>query len=276
MYELFFDNILFPLAPKTITTTLKNKNTTYDLINSKEYNMAIIPGLTTYEFELLLPNVPYPFAKYVANPELSKLSNNNNDKLFYEADVYIKKLMDMKQKVIPFIFSLYRYDPLRKNIFDTVDTVVIEDLKMMDDYQEGMDIVIKISLKSFNEKKPVEIIERSQRLILHELSDLFGEDLNTPEILEEPITVMEVATERFGTPVEIPTEIISKAGDTLQKLAQQIYGDANRWIDIFNANYEVITKQANDLGLNRFMLVPNIRLSLPFLPVAVKNYLEMF
>lgn len=101
-YWLFLDHVVFPVAPEKITTKINNKNETIDLIDGSEINLLKKPGLTEYEFELLLPMTKYPFAHY--------------DNGFLDARYYLDVLERLKLEKRHFQFDLYREMPGEKDI----------------------------------------------------------------------------------------------------------------------------------------------------------------
>ena len=63
-YYFYLGNVLLPIPPKKLELKISNQNKTYDLMNYSEINVLKSPGLTSIEFDILLPNVKYPFATY--------------------------------------------------------------------------------------------------------------------------------------------------------------------------------------------------------------------
>ena len=60
-YMVFLGNFALPIPPSSITTSVKNKNSTMDLIDGTEINILKKGGLTEFSFEFLLPHQRYPF-----------------------------------------------------------------------------------------------------------------------------------------------------------------------------------------------------------------------
>ena len=58
-YYFYLGNVLLPVPPKKLDMKIDNKNKTYDLINNSQINILKSPGLTSIEFEILLPNSKY-------------------------------------------------------------------------------------------------------------------------------------------------------------------------------------------------------------------------
>ena len=124
-YYFYLGNVLLPIPPKKLELKISNKNKTYDLINNTEINVLKNPGLTSIEFEVILPNTKYPFAMY-----------NNN---FQNAKYYLGILEKLKVNKSAFQFIVVRKFPNGKNIFDTNMKVALEDYTITDTTDEGFD-----------------------------------------------------------------------------------------------------------------------------------------
>jgi len=133
MYNLFFDAVQFPVAPSEMRIRINNKNETLTLIDQGEINVLRKPGLTDIEFEVLLPNVQYPFAVYPDG--------------YQTADYYLDKLEKLKVNQEPFQFIVNRMKPNGQLLFDTNMAVSLEDYEIVDNAEEGFDITVTINLK---------------------------------------------------------------------------------------------------------------------------------
>lgn len=139
-YDMYFGKMLFPVAPSKITTKIKGKNQTYDLINEGEMNILKLAGLTTMSFEVLLPAVVYPFATYLEG--------------FKQPSYYLNELESLKQSRKPFQFILSRHSTFkaRQQLHDTNMTCSIEDYQIKESAKDnGFDIVVEIKLKQYKE-----------------------------------------------------------------------------------------------------------------------------
>jgi len=63
-YYFYLGEMLCPIAPSKLQLNVENNNKTVTLINEGEINILKQAGLTEISFDLLFPNVKYPFAKY--------------------------------------------------------------------------------------------------------------------------------------------------------------------------------------------------------------------
>lgn len=136
-YYFYLGNVLLPVPPEKLELKISNKNKTYDLMNYTEINVLKNPGLTSIEFEVLFPNVKYPFAMYKDN--------------FQNAKYFLEVLENLKVNSTPFQFIVIRRFPNNENIFDTNIKVSLEEYTIIDSANEGFDIKVKIKLKQYRE-----------------------------------------------------------------------------------------------------------------------------
>ena len=137
MYKIYLGDVIFPVAPSSIEIKISNKNKTVILIDQNEVNFLRNPGLTDIRFDLLLPNVKYPFAKYQAGFKNA----------YYYLD-YIKKLKIDKK---PFMLKIGRYFPKGKMYSDRSMKVSLEEYTIKDDANNGFDIVVSLKLKQYRD-----------------------------------------------------------------------------------------------------------------------------
>jgi hypothetical protein len=136
-YFLFLDKTLFPVPPAKLQIKVNNKNRILNLINESEVNILKSPGLTEVSFEVLLPNSPYPFAYYYFGP-------------FFKADFFLERLEHLKTRCKPFQFIFCRMSPKSFDIlFDTNITVALEDYEIVEDANNGRDVMVNIQLKQY-------------------------------------------------------------------------------------------------------------------------------
>ncbi|MGG0663402.1 LysM peptidoglycan-binding domain-containing protein [Viridibacillus arvi] len=137
MYEVFIDGVQFPVAPAKLDTRINNKNQTITLMNDGEVNLLKKPGLTDFSFEVLLPNVKYPFAVYPDG--------------FQPATFYLEKLEKLKLKKKKFQFIVTRSKPNGDLLFDTNIKVSLEEYEIKEDAENGFDINVPIVLKQYQD-----------------------------------------------------------------------------------------------------------------------------
>ena len=136
-YYFYLGNVLLPIPPKKLELKISNQNKTYDLMNYSEINVLKSPGLTSIEFDILLPNVKYPFATYKNN--------------FQNAKYFLGILENLKVNKSAFQFIVIRKFPNGTGIFDTNIKVSLEDYTITDSTDEGFDTTVKIKLKQYRE-----------------------------------------------------------------------------------------------------------------------------
>ncbi|MGN7402731.1 LysM peptidoglycan-binding domain-containing protein [Cytobacillus praedii] len=144
-YSFLFDDLLFPVTPSKLDTKIKDKNTTITLINEGEVNLLKKAGLTEFSFEVLLPNVKYPFAVYPDG--------------FQPATFFLDKLEKLKTENKPFQFIVSRLKPSGDLLFDNDMKVSLEEYTIKESVDQGLDVVVSIQLKQYREygTKVVEI-----------------------------------------------------------------------------------------------------------------------
>lgn len=136
-YNFFLDDMQAPVAPSSLETKIRNKNTTITLINEGEINLLKKAGLTELSFDLLLPNSKYPFAVYPDG--------------FQPATYYLDKLEKLKVDNKPFQFIVSRLKPSGDLLFDTNMKVSLEEYSIKESADQGFDIVVAIKLKQYRE-----------------------------------------------------------------------------------------------------------------------------
>lgn len=135
MYSMFLDGVQMPVTPSKIETKINNKNETVTLIDEGEINLLKRAGLTEITFQVLLPNVEYPFANYPNG--------------FQPAALYLDAFEKMKIGQKPFRFIVNRTKPNGGLLFDTNMLVSLEDYRIIEDAEEGFDVLVEVNLKQY-------------------------------------------------------------------------------------------------------------------------------
>ncbi len=94
--------------------------------------------MTDIEFDILLPNVEYPFAVYPQGK-------------FVPAVYYLDLISKYKQNKTPFQFKITRVFPNGKAIFDTDMKVTLEPYTIKESAQNGFDVVVSVKLKQYRD-----------------------------------------------------------------------------------------------------------------------------
>ncbi len=151
-YTVYLSNVPMPVTPSKIEMKVKNQNSTLNLINGEEINIIKPPGLTEFSFELLIPQVKYPFAIYPdsnINPAANSAQDNPGG--FLPAQQYLNLFEDLKKALNPFSFKIERSRPDNIKLFDTyVDMeVTLEEYSVIEDAANGLDLTVPIRLKQY-------------------------------------------------------------------------------------------------------------------------------
>lgn len=209
-YEFILDGVTLPVTPSKLEKKIDNKNKTVTLINYGEVNLLKDAGLTELSFDVLLPNVEYPFAVYP-------------DKKFLDAAYYLEKIEKLKLDLKPFKFEVKRTFPKGRRIFDTIMDVSLEEYKIVDDAKNGFDIMVNIKLKQYRAYETTKGVKVKE----------------TDEKTEDGETVVHVEEEREKStspePKEVKTYTVVK-GDTLWAIAKKYYNDGQKYKEIAKAN----------------------------------------
>lgn len=224
-YKIFLDNLCLPVAPEKIDFKINNQNKTMNLINNGEINILKNAGLTDIDFEVLLPNVKYPFAIY--------------DNGFQNSAFYLAKIETLKLSNRPFQFEIFRQFPNGKILFDNSMLVSLESYSIIDDVKDGFDIRVSISLKEYRH--------------------FFTQ---TPEITynSETQTLIETSAREESTspkPTKIAKSHTVVSGNSLWAIAKKYYGDGSRYPEIYSENKELIDKRNKGTGNDKYTIYPN-------------------
>lgn len=210
MYEIYFEKVLFPVAPSKIKTKIKNKNKTIELINEGEVNLLKDAGLTEISFSLRLPNVRYSFGVYPDG--------------FKPAIYYLDILEGYKKSKKPFPFKISRVAPDGKVLFYNDMNASIEDYSIDEDANEGTDIIVSVSL------------------LQHREYGLKTVNLNSQTKAKQTARPEGKGAVNAGKPYTI------QSGDTLWNIAKEKYGDGTKWKQLYNSNKAVIEAEAKKRG----------------------------
>ena len=130
---MYLAGALMPITPSKVTVKINNQNKTMTLINGEEINILKAAALSDVSFELLLPQVSYPFTNGGAQ----------------SASYYISLFERLKNSKEPFQWILNRQRPAGGMFFYTNLTVGMENYELVDDAGAGFDVKVKVSLKQY-------------------------------------------------------------------------------------------------------------------------------
>lgn len=205
-YEMYMGNILCPVTPSKVQLKIKNQNKTMNLVNGIEVNILKDAGLTEISYDLLLPNVIYPFATYKNG--------------FVNAKYFLDEFEKMKTEKKPFIFKLLRTFPTGVDLYNTDDMMVsLESYTIKEDTSQGFDVVVSITLKQFRPygTKIVKVLDGTASV------DKVRETSNAPTPSDNPVTTYTVVS-----------------GDSLWNIAKKYYGDGSKYTAIYETNKDKI------------------------------------
>lgn len=214
MYKMYLKKILVPVMPEEIELKVNNRNKTIDLANDGEVNLLKSAGLTDIEFELMIPNVEYPFAVY----------KNGFKRAYY----YIEYIERLKTDNKPFSFIVYRKLPNGKNMYQTAMKVTLEEYSVKETAEEGFDVLISIKLKQW----------KSYGTKTAKITSSNGKQTITKKI------------SRSGRTIKLPTTHKVTKKDTIWTIAKKYYGDELKYIPIWKANKKKLkTPEALVVGM---------------------------
>ncbi len=202
-YYFYLGNVLLPIPPSKLELKISNNNKTYNLINYSQINVLKNPGLSSLEFEVVLPNTKYPFAMYKNN--------------FQNAKYYLGVLENLKVNRSAFQFIVVRKFPNGKDIFNTNIKVALEEYTITDTTEEGFDTKVKIKLKQYKEysTKKVQVTIKQYR---------------------PPAITRTVTTNNTAVAKPSGQNYTVKRGDCLWNIAKRFYGNGAKYTTIYNAN----------------------------------------
>lgn len=206
-YTMYLDGVLMPITPSKVKVKINNQNDTLTLINGEEINILKEAGLTDVSFDLLLPQVSYPFTNGGAQ----------------SADYYLSLFERLKTSKQPFQFILNRSMPSGRRLFYTNLTVGMEDYQITDDAEEGFDITVTVSLKQYRHYGTKTVTIQP-----------------APTSAETPTATVE-QPQRETSQAPQQTTYTVKSGDCLWNIAKKYLGDGSRYNEIYNLNKDKIT-----------------------------------
>lgn len=204
-YEFYFGDMQLPVTPGSLELKINNQNKTANLINGEEINILEAPGLTDISLELMLPQVPYPFAHYEDG--------------FQPADYYLAELKRLKTEKIPFQLICIRESPSGNTWFDTNMKVSLEDYKITEKASNGPDVTVAVQLKQYRE---------------------YGTKIVEVTVKENQATV-QTQEQRPQENAAAYQEYEVQKGDCLWNIAKKLLGNGARYPEIYNLNRDKIS-----------------------------------
>lgn len=221
-YTMYLGGVLMPITPSKVKVKINNQNETLTLINGEEINILKEPGLTDVSFDLLLPQVSYPFTNGGAQ----------------SADYYLSLFERLKTSKQPFQFILNRSMPTGRRLFYTNLTVGMENYQITDDAEEGFDITVTVSLKQYRHYGTKTVTIQP-----------------APTPAETPTATVE-QPQRETSQAPQQTTYTVKSGDCLWNIAKKYLGDGSRYNEIYELNKDKITNP-NLIYPNQVLTLPS-------------------
>jgi LysM repeat protein len=219
---MYLGGVLMPITPSKVKVKINNQNETLTLINGEEINILKEPGLTDVSFDLLLPQVSYPFTNGGAQ----------------SADYYLSLFERLKTSKQPFQFILNRSMPTGRRLFYTNLTVGMEDYQITDDAEEGFDITVTVSLKQYRHYGTKTVTIQP-----------------APTPAETPTATVEQPQRETSQAPQQATYTV-KSGDCLWNIAKKYLGDGSRYNEIYELNKDKITNP-NLIYPNQVLTLPS-------------------
>jgi len=221
-YTMYLGGVLMPITPSKVKVKINNQNETLTLINGEEINILKEPGLTDVSFDLLLPQVSYPFTNGGAQ----------------SADYYLSLFERLKTSKQPFQFILNRSMPTGRRLFYTNLMVGMEDYQITDDAEEGFDITVTVSLKQYRHYGTKTVTIQP-----------------APTPAETPTATVEQPQRETSQAPQQATYTV-KSGDCLWNIAKKYLGDGSRYNEIYELNKDKITNP-NLIYPNQVLTLPS-------------------
>lgn len=196
-YSFYLGNLLFPVTPEKLEVQIRGRNETIVLMDQGEVNLLKLPGLTEVSFDVLLPNVRYPFALY---PEG-----------FRKASYYLAALEAWIQQKAVLQFVVTRKTEGGLGLHGTSMKVSLEEYTMKEEADKyGMDILVSLKLKQY----------RDYGVKTCQISG------NTAVLVSQ--------RETSGAPSSTSYQV--QEGESLWEISRKCYGDGSRYTELKEAN----------------------------------------
>lgn len=220
-YKMYMAGTLMPVTPSKVKVKVNSQNETLTLINGEEINILKAPGLTDVSFDLMLPQVSYPFTNGGAQ----------------SANYYLSLFERLKTGKEPFQWILSRTRPNGRALFHSNLTVGLEDYQITDDAKEGFDITVSIKLKQWRAYGTKTVT------------------IKPAPAPTQPATATVEEPPRETTTAPKNTSYTVKSGDCLWNIAKKYLGDGSRYTEIYELNKDKI-KNPNLIYPDQVLTLP--------------------
>lgn len=198
-YEVYIDDVLMPVAPSSISTSINGKNETVDLINGSEFNLIEKPGLTDLKIDFRLPGEEYAFA------------HDTKPQQFY-LDLFER----LKTKETSRVFSIMILRTKSGEMLSDSywEYATLESYEVHEDKDEGSDLIASCEFKQF-----VPLKNKKSKIVENEKGEFVSEEVPVPR----------------GLP-EVPNSVEAVKNDSLYLIAEKYLGDGERYRDLMKIN----------------------------------------
>ena len=228
-YSFFIAGTQLPVPPSKLTHQINNRNETIDLIDGTQMSILKDAGLREYQLEILLPYSKYPFAVYPTDTPIdSRYMRWSN---IIPPINYLNLFAYLKSSKTPFQFDVYRELANGTDTWFTEQTVSLEDYTVIEDAENGFDVVVQLNLKEYQ-------FHQTQQL---QLSD----DGVTYTVIREQSH-------------QVNRAIQAKSGDTLWTIAMQNFGNCDMaTIEYLYTINKSTIDYYNRTGGNKYTIYPS-------------------
>ena len=215
-YDFYFkdgsDVLIFPITPAELKIKVGSNNKVVTLIDEGDINILKSPSLIEIEFKARFPMRNYPYSRNAS-----------------QFQSYFDKFKELKEDKKPFRFLVVRSTIGGKNgTWDTNLYVALEDFEILENADEGDDVLINFKLMQYK--------DYGVKLLKTESS---ASTTTSTSSTSRP-------TENAGTTSNQSYTI--QRGDTLYAIAKAKYGDGSLWTKIYEANKTAIEEDAKKHG----------------------------
>lgn len=216
-YDFYFKDgssvLTFPITPPELKIKVGSNNKVVTLINEGDINILKSPSLIEVSFEARFPMRNYPYSRNASNFQS-----------------YFDKFKELKEEKKPFRFIVVRSTiGGSRGTWDTNLYVALEDFEIVENADEGDDVLINFTLKQYK--------DYGVKLLKTE-----GSSSTTTSTSDKTRPTENAGTNKNQT-------YIVQRGDTLYSIAKAKYGDGTLWPKLYEANKTAIEADARKHGL---------------------------
>lgn len=166
-YYFFMAGTYLPVTPGSFNISIPSRNETVTLINDGDINIIKKRGLKEFSFEAYLPYVKYPFANYT-----SGFDNRDGTRSDIIPPIeYLILFQTLKADKLPFQLDIYRQLPSGETTWNTNETVTLEDYEVLEDAENGCDVVVSVNLKEYVHYATQRVVLSEDGLTYHTVRD---------------------------------------------------------------------------------------------------------